>query len=310
MDTTTRHLPLPVIAILALLAPLAVPRPADAAAVPADVPPFYGLYFEPSAKNPSQLVPRVAQFTPQGPIAGTFLPGPAPSAMARNSPEFVAVDPRGPTYYTGFGWHSGVGPVRFDPAAGTGTPITVPNPDTLSWPTGLAFDTTRNRLILSNLGGTGALWAYSPEQDRWSMLSSLNNVDMWGTTYSAAEDRLYALTSTSQLVRYTPEGRPAGTIRLDPLLPSGLNLRESQLIAAGDQLVLLSQPVADQLDPRLPAVQHSFLIDPHSGAVTALGPIHLVPEPATTALGAAACGAFLLGRRRRTAERGSCCGEC
>ena len=300
MDTT-RRLPLPVVLLMALLALVGLPRPAVAASVAADVPPFYGLYFEPSATNPSQLVPRVARFTTRGPIAGTFLPGAAPSAMSRNSPEFVAVDPRGPTYYTGFGWHSGVGPVRFDPATGTGTPIEVPNPDTLSWPTGLAFDTTRNRLILSNLGGAGALWAYSPEQDTWSMLSSLNNVDMWGTTYSAAEDKLYALTSASQLVRYTPEGRPAGTIKLDPLLPSGLNLRESQLIAAGDQLVLLSQPVADPLDPRLPAVQRSFLIDPHSGAVTSLGPIHLVPEPATAALGATACGALLLRRRRRTA---------
>jgi len=299
MDTT-RHLPLPVITLLALLAPVAVPRPAVAAPISADVPPFYGLYFEPLATKPTQVVARVAQFTPQGPIAGTFLPGSAPSAMQRKSPEFVAVDPRGPTYYTGFGWHSGVGPVRFDPATGTATPIAVPNPDTLSWPTGLAFDTTRNRLILSNLGGAGALWAYSPEQDRWSMLSSLDNVDMWGTTYSAAEDRLYALTSTSQLVRYTPEGRPAGTVKLDPLLPSGLDLRESQLIAAGDQLVLLSQPVADLFDPSLPPVQRSFLIDPHSGAVTSLGPIHLVPEPATAALGAAACGALLLRRQRRT----------
>src|SRR3954452_23819977 len=89
MDTT-RHLPLPVITLLALLAPVALPRPAVAAPISADVPPFYGLYFEPLATKPTQVVARVAQFTPQGPIAGTFLPGSAPSAMQRKSPEFVA----------------------------------------------------------------------------------------------------------------------------------------------------------------------------------------------------------------------------
>ena len=294
MDTT-RHLPLPLVPLLMLLI---VPRPAAAAPLGAELPPFYGIYFEPVGGGRPGLVPRVAQFTPQGPIAGTLLPALNQPGSRSYRPEFLAVDPRGPSYFTG---DNGVGPVRIDPATGTATPIAVPNPEILSWPTGLTFDTTRNRLILSNLGGAGALWAYSPDDDRWSLVSSLNNVDMWGTTYSAADDRLYALTSTSRLVRYTPDGRPAGSVNLAPMLPSGLNLRESQLIAAGDQLVLLSQPVGDLLDPLLPAVQRSFVIDPRSGAVTSMGTIRVVPEPTTSALWAATLGAALLRRGRRRA---------
>lgn len=282
-----------VLILLAVLAPCAT---AQAAPLPAEVPPFYGIYFEPPPGNRPGLVQRVAQFTPQGPIAGTFLP--VLSQHTRRPLEYVAVDPRGPTFIGGYGWHSGVGPVRIDPVTGATTPIAVPDPEILSWPTGLTFDTTRNRLILSNLGGAGALWAYAPDQDRWSLVSSLNNVDMWGTTYSAAEDRLYALTSASRLVRYTSGGLPAGSIRLDPVLPSGLDLRNSQLIAAGDQLVLISQPIDDLLDPRLPAVQRSFLIDPRSGTVTSLGPIRVVPEPGAAALCLGACALTLLRRRR------------
>ena len=33
------------------------------------------------------------------------------------------------------------------------------------WPTGLTFDTTRNRLIVSTLGGGGVLLAYSPDRN-------------------------------------------------------------------------------------------------------------------------------------------------
>jgi hypothetical protein len=193
-----------------------------------------------------------------------------------------------------------VGPVRFDPVTGATTSLTVPanDPELLSWPTGLTFDTTRNRLILSNLGGEGFLYSYTPETDRWTRLASLQGVDFHALTYSAANDTLYAL-SSGRILRYTPEGRPAGQIRLDPTLPSGLDERQSQLIATGDKLVLLTQPIADPLDPRLPALMRSYVIDPATGSVTSLGPVHIVPEPGAALLCAAALGVTVLRRGRR-----------
>ena len=262
------------------------------AQLPTDLPNFTALYRTVNPRG-GGFTGQVATFTPQGPIAGTFLPG-------NLRQEYVAVDPRGPTYYAGYGWHSGVGPVSFDPKTGATTPLTLPtnDPELLSWPTGLAFDTTRNRLLLSNLGGEGFLYSYAPESAQWTRLASLQNVDLHALTYSAATDSLFALDRDGRLLRYTPEGQAAGTIRLDPLLPSGLDERQSQLIATGDKLVLLTQPIGDLLDPNLPAMMRSYIIDPASGKVTSLGPVRIVPEPGAAALFAGAMGAVLLRRRR------------
>ena len=162
----------------------------------------------------------------------------------------------------------------------------------------MTFDTTRNRLILSTLGGSGYLYSYSPEQDRWTTLSNLNNVDLYSVTYSAVDDRLYAISREGRLVWYDAQGRPAGSIRLDPTLPANLDLLRSQLVATGDSLVLLTQPVGDLLDPRLPAVQRSYLIDPDTGLLTALGPIRVVPEPWVGVVMCAGAVAAALMRRR------------
>jgi hypothetical protein len=293
MDTPRRlclvcGLPLPLFAFLIGFSSAGVVR---ATTLPADTPPFPAILY---GGTPARggLGGYVAQFTPQGPIAGTIQP-------AKVNFEHVVVDPRGPTYYGGFGWHSGVGPARFDPVTGATVPLAIPDQEIVSWPTGLTFDTTRNRLLLSNLGGVGLLYAYSPETDRWTRLTDLANVDMWSMTYSAADDALYALAGT-KLLRYTPDGRSAGAVSLSPTLPSGLDDRHSQLIATGDKLALLTQPVADPLDPRLPAVQRSYLIDPHTGTVTSLGPIQVVPEPCAVA----SLGAVLaIQLRRRVARR-------
>lgn len=287
MDTS-RSLPLLLLAFVAASIPV---RGAGAAALPADTPPFTAILYG-GTPTRGGLGGYVAQFTPQGPIAGTIQP-------ARVNFEHVAVDPRGPTptYYGGFGSHSGIGPARFNPVTGAATPLAIPNAEITSWPTGLTFDTTRNRLVMSNLGGVGLLYAYTPETDHWTRLGDLANVDMWSLTYSAKDDALYAL-SKGKVLRYTPQGRPAGTIALTPTLPSGLDERQSQLIAAGDKLVLLTQPVGDLLDPRLPAVQRSYVIDPASGSVTSLGAIRVVPEPAALTLCLAGLGVTLFRRRQ------------
>lgn len=288
MEPTRRLLVLTI--LMAGVQSVALASEVSAALSPSDPPPFAAIYAVPGPSG-GRLRGYVAQFTPRGPIAGTIQPAIVPF-------NHVAVDPRGPTYYGGFSWHSGEGAVRLDPVTGAAIPLLSTDPELTSWPTGLTFDTTRNRLIASTLGGEGFLFAYSPEQARWSRLASLRNIDLHSVTYSAADDSLYALTRNT-IVRYTPQGQPNGSLRLDPTLPSGLDLTRSQLVATGDQLVLLTQPVNDPLEPRLPAVQRSYLIDPRSGLMTALGPIQVVPEPSAALLGVGVIGIALWRRRRK-----------
>jgi hypothetical protein len=175
-----------------------------------------------------------------------------------------------------------------------------------SWPTGLTFDTKRNRLLVSTLGGEGFLYAFSPETHAWSTVRSLAEEDIHSITYSAAQDALFALTGPPEgpanwvsVVRYTPDGSPAGTFNLTPALPDDIDASKSQLVAAGDQLVLITQPFNDPLNPSGPATQRSYRIDTASGHLTALGDVRVVPEPAAAALWLGAAGAMAIRRRRR-----------
>jgi streptogramin lyase len=295
MDTPR---PLFLLVLLAALAPhaaaLAAPVPAGATPLPApadlDAHRFWAMYYGPPLNR--QVGGQLAEFTPHGPIAGTIQPGIV-------YPTHVAVDPRGPTYYG----HRASRPVtRFNPATGAATELPAFNSELDSHPTGLTFDTTRNRLLRSTLGGEGFLFAYSPEQDRWSTLASLNNVDLWSLTYSAADDVLYGLTETS-ILRYDPQGRQTGSVRLSQRVARNY-LWTYQLVATGDQLVLLSPPLTDPVLPGAPGVQRSYLIDPHTGEVTSLGPIRIVPEPGAAALWLAGIGAALFRRRRTKAAGG------
>jgi hypothetical protein len=167
MDTPR---PLILLVLLAALAP-------HAAAVAAPVPDlnayrFWGVYYDPNWRpqrgGPGGLGGQIAEFTPQGPIAGTIRPGFVDATQ-------VAVDPRGPTYYA---HHAGRPAIQSNPATGATTPLPAFGTELDSHPTGLTFDTTRNRLIRSTLSGEGFLFAYSPEQNRWSTLTSLQNVDL------------------------------------------------------------------------------------------------------------------------------------
>lgn len=224
---------------------------------------------------------RIAEWSPLGPVRN--LTG---SVTARH----VAVDPRGPTYYADNGRNT---VTRLDPGSGTETPVMG-----IEWLTGLTFDTRRNRLVASNLSGEGFLFTHSPGQNGWTTLSSLNNVDMFSTTYSAADDALYALTGhrsdgNLQILKYDAAGRQTRTINLSEPIAS-TNLWDYQLTATGDRLSLITTAVPDLYEPHLPPMPRSYLIDPATGAVTYLG---VIPEPGAAAMLACLLGGGLLRRR-------------
>ena len=261
----------------------------------ADLPPeayrFYAIYddfFPGGGRNR-----RVAQFTPEGPIEGTFLPASLSEHELR-----VAADPRGPEFYV---FTRGMMSSRLNPETGEQTPLPYTDGELDDHPTGLTFDTTRNRLVLSTIGGEGFLHSYDPASGAWSRLANLDNEDVYSVTYSAFDDAYYGLLPGSVLVRYDADGRPAGTRALSPAVPAmnHFDLFEVQLVAAGDRLVLLTPP-GDPGEANALAVpaQHSYLINPRTGAVQALGPVHVVPEPGVGVVVACA-GRVLLRRRGR-----------
>ena len=68
-------------------------------------------------------------------------------------------------------------------------PVTLDVPD-ISHPTGATIDSTGGRIFGATLGGEGFLYQYDLSAERWSVLSSMNNLDAAGMIYDAEQDRL------------------------------------------------------------------------------------------------------------------------
>ncbi|HYG34361.1 MAG TPA: Ig-like domain-containing protein, partial [Clostridia bacterium] len=140
----------------------------------------------------------------------------------------------------------------------------------LSWPMGMAFDSARNRVLLVSLGGEGFLYGYAPDQDRWSVVSSMNNYDLGNLVYHANQDALYGIGAFGSRVieRFTPEGVHQGQIHL-PGLPTnvGISGYHSELVSVGDYLVMLIGPDPAQGPFGLAQQWWMYLIDPRSGQV-------------------------------------------
>jgi len=167
----------------------------------------------------------------------------------------------------------------------------------LSWPVGLTYDSNRDRLMLASLGGEGFLYQFPFRTEEWSVVSSMNNVDLRGLVYHEADDLLYGLAdeyqSTPLLYAYNANGALLDKIELG--LPDNFGMigrggGKPRLVSVDDYLVLLTEPAFGS-----PA--QTFLISPNTGNV-----VRVVPEPSTlllaiAGLGMVACFRF---RRRRT----------
>lgn len=114
------------------------------------------------------------------------------------------------------------------------------------WMTGVAYDSTRDRVVLSSLSGVGHLYAYDLTSQQWSTLASANNVDLSEMTYHAASDSLFGLTSSYSTGNYSLIQYDAGTgatIATHSLngLDAGFAIGGSpyQLASSGDYVILL-----------------------------------------------------------------------
>ena len=62
-----------------------------------------------------------------------------------------------------------------------------------SWPSGIAYDTKRDRLLVVTRGGRGYLYAFKPITKKWSVVGSMQNRDVSALVYDARSDSLVTL---------------------------------------------------------------------------------------------------------------------
>jgi hypothetical protein len=151
------------------------------------------------------------------------------------------------------------------------TEIAVNGVPDISWAMGLAYDTRRNRVLLATLGGEGYIYSYDHRGQTWSILCSLNNVDVTAIAYLKSCDHIFA-------IGYGPaDSREEGAFLYEYDAVSGRLIqrrsielpidgdfidRGLQLIPVDDSLVFIQVPTsAKNATPRF------HVIDPKSGTV-------------------------------------------
>ena len=232
-------------------------------------------------ERPFGVAGEVAEFTVAGPIQSTLRT--LPRDINR-----VAIDPRGPTCY-GIQGHSNVAHVDLNTQKVTPMEIEADIPE-LSWPCGVAFDTKRNRLILTSFGGVGYMYGYDPGQKQRSLVRDMANVDLQCLTYSAQEDCFYGLGAnrgerkTVSLYRFDHSGQVGEFLQLDLILPGGperMHFSPPQLAAIGKHLAILTAPMANPFGQGELSPMTCHVIEPKSGKVVYTGEMRDRVPPAT-----------------------------
>jgi probable HAF family extracellular repeat protein len=144
-----------------------------------------------------------------------------------------------------------------------------PDIEELSWPMGAAYDSHRDRVLLVSLGGEGFLYSYAPSDDSWTVLTSMNNLDLDSLVYHQATDRLFAVqpvyNGAARLQELTPDGAPQRSFPLVVLpfeiTPGGYR---SELVSVGEYLVWLLAP---RYLSHSPQETRMYLLDPRTGEV-------------------------------------------
>lgn len=200
------------------------------------------------------------EFTMQGPVQATLVP------LPRNVGEVVS-DGQGNLF--GMGGHE---LYQLDAVSYETTEIVAKGVPEVSWTMGLAYDTKRNRVLLATLGGEGFIYSYDHANESWSVLGSLDNVDVTAIAYLEPSDRIFAIAADRSpgregqalLYEYAAESGELVQHRSIELLIVGEFIdRALQLISVDNTLVFVQMPKAAKDSGAL--VIH--MIDPKSGEV-------------------------------------------
>ena len=171
---------------------------------------------------------------------------------------------------------------RLSLATGEFTEIDFPLEATgLSWPRGVAIDSTRRRAVVMTSHVFQRFYAYDLEAETWTQLpGDLRGSPLMGLAYSETDDSLYAVQAESgdnvlsTIRRFNGQGAPLDTVSLSPAIP----LRESLSFDERVQLKYSSGRLVLILPPGLcSSTTEVFAIDPGTGSVASA--TWIAPQP-------------------------------
>lgn len=204
----------------------------------------------------------VGAFTPLGPFSDTLTPLP-------DSVKQVAFDSKGTCY--GLGGHE---VEQIDLARAEHGKLEMDaNLPQLSWPSALAFDSKRGRLLLSSFGGGGHLYAYDPAQKSWSVLAK-PGLGVGSLAYAADDDVLYgtelAIGSEgfiSAIAQFNPDGARLKQIKLSRPIQAPDRIGRCQIAVVNKHLVILVAPTSRPRDWNTPFETYAYVVEAATGKV-------------------------------------------
>jgi serine/threonine protein kinase len=209
---------------------------------------FQAIHFAHTSLNP---ITSYGTFTAKGVIADTLRPIPSISPYEIRH---LVFDTRRQEFY-GLNMHD---LMKFELERQTIAEVKPKGLPRLSWPTGIALDTRRDRLIVANTR-SGVFYSHSLTLNQWSVLGKIGAIsdteghrEIEALAYSDEEDVLYGITRSYlegslryiDLVAYNANGAMIKTLRLSLPKPIGIDKdrpgeARTQLISVGKYLVVL-----------------------------------------------------------------------
>ncbi len=202
---------------------------------------FRAVHFVPG-RHPHEMAAAVGEYTLQGPQLDTL-------KTVKGRYAHFAFDPDARQWY---GMNRSVFALDLKQQTATELPLDMDVPE-FSHPCGLAFDSKRKRVVVATHGGEGFLYAYSVGDQKWSVLASLDSLDLNNLCYSTHHDAYFSMMldydgnahTIPTLIRLDTTGAVTSRQRLiGPFVEGMFGGRHQgggvQLLPLDEQLVLIS----------------------------------------------------------------------